>query len=382
MTPKGKSNIILKVDNEIGSCKTEWDSFLPEQSHLTSINLQPFENNSDCKSVYIRAYNQNELIGVAYCQIVVFSENEVNYDNISSKKATLGLKTFFKLSCDLSFLVCGNMFRTSFQGFYIKDISVTVFEILRQFQTEYSTTYKLSGLIVKESFSIATDDEYKSQGFMELGEDSMMRMEIKEDFKTLDGYSKKLSKKYRKRFQKIQNDGKDLIIKDFEKTDLEEKKDQIFKLYKQTLQNQTIKIGKLLPNYYIDSYYSLGDKFSFKGIYENEELIAFMTFISINNECIDVHYVGFDYKKNEQYSLYFNILFWALEVAILGNYKYIRFGRTAETAKMSLGAVPIPQNNYVFFINSALKLSFKTFRNIFLNKNLKALQVRSPFKTE
>jgi hypothetical protein len=67
-------------------------------------------------------------------------------------------------------------------------------------------------------------------------------------------------------------------------------------------------------------------------------------------------YIGFDYKRNTELQLYFNILFFGVEQAILEHKPNAIFGRTALDAKARLGCKPRYQSTFAFVRNRWIRM--------------------------
>lgn len=99
----------------------------------------------------------------------------------------------------------------------------------------------------------------------------------------------------------------------------------------------------------------------------------------IFNSILDANYVGINYEFNNEYALYQRMLYDYIEFAIQRNCSELRFGRTAEEIKSSVGANPVPMKLFI------------RHRNPIANRILKAIvgtikpsehELRKPFKLE
>jgi hypothetical protein len=66
-------------------------------------------------------------------------------------------------------------------------------------------------------------------------------------------------------------------------------------------------------------------------------------------------YIGFDYDRNAALYLYFNILFFSLEQAILLKKKNLVLGRTALDAKARLGCRPRYLSTFLYIKNRNIR---------------------------
>jgi hypothetical protein len=92
-------------------------------------------------------------------------------------------------------------------------------------------------------------------------------------------------------------------------------------------------------------------------------------------------YIGFDYSKNEELQLYFNILFFTVEQAISLRKKKLVLGRTALEAKARLGCRPKYLSTYLYIRNPAIRQVINR-----LQQNINSMEGewenRHPFKAK
>jgi hypothetical protein len=72
-------------------------------------------------------------------------------------------------------------------------------------------------------------------------------------------------------------------------------------------------------------------------------------------DVFDMFYIGFDYAKNERFQLYFNILYFSVEQAILHRKKQLVLGRTALEAKARIGCKPVYLSTFLFIKNTLVR---------------------------
>jgi hypothetical protein len=142
---------------------------------------------------------------------------------------------------------------------------------------------------------------------------------------------------------------------------------------------QTIKLGTINTNYFYNLKNTLQDKFEFHGLYLDDKMVGFYTYIFYEKE-METHYIGLDYDINHTHNTYFALLFLGVKKLIERGFTTLELGRTAKEAKANLGAVPKQIYNYIYiknrFANMALQLILKRFNK---EENSKELN-RNPFK--
>jgi hypothetical protein len=116
----------------------------------------------------------------------------------------------------------------------------------------------------------------------------------------------------------------------------------------------------------------------FQGVFHEGKMVGF-TSAFINQNEFEVQYVGIDYAVNEELGVYQRMLVEFLKKGIELGVERIGYGRTAEQAKSSLGAVPVEMRLYT------------KHRNVIANKIITPVmnsvvptefELRSPFKAQ
>ena len=242
------------------------------------------------------------------------------------------------MSCGLNFLVCGNVYRPNQEGYFFENglTKEEVFEAFIAYIEGLEKKIGFAGILIKECST-----PLLSEGrFTPIKQDVSMEMTINTDWLTIGDYVEDLDKKYRKRFQKIQESGAELEKRELNSNELQHFQKQMFELYNQVYSTQDFKLTDITKAYFINLKNILGEKLKIYGFFKNDELLAFTTHIYNENHQMEIHYIGLNYESNKKYNLYFNILQFGLEKAIIDRQESLELGRTAHVAKASLGAKP------------------------------------------
>ena len=281
------------------------------------------------------------------------------------------------MRCGLDFLVCGNIFRPNQEGYYFSNglTKETVFEEFISYIEDLEKEIGFAGILIKECNS-PLDREGK---FTPIKQDVSMEMTLNSDWLTIGDYVEDLDKKYRKRFQKIQESGAELEKRELSSNELLNFQKPMFELYNQVYNTQDFKLTNITEAYFINLKEVLGEKLKIYGFFKDGELLAFTTHIYNENQQMEIHYIGLNYEWNKKYNLYFNILQFGLEKAIIDRQKSLELGRTAHVAKASLGAKPTPNYNYVYFKKHIYSWSFQLFLRKMYRNIESEWQTRSPF---
>ena len=108
------------IHDSFNDIKSNWRTFLPENHHLVSEDVLAIENSqlNDIKVQYVDLFKNNTWIGVAYIQCLNF--NTKHYKNKTFDHPLFDPIKTCLIGRKVQFLICGNLFRVKFQGFYFK----------------------------------------------------------------------------------------------------------------------------------------------------------------------------------------------------------------------------------------------------------------------
>lgn len=372
------SKLSISEYDSIDEVSQLWDFLLPENHSLFSKNLKVLElcKPDDMVFKYLLIHKNDFLIGVVYLQHLKITSNHFNGTAID--KPGLG---WLKKCVNNQFsdvLICGNLFRIHFPGYFFKDEKNEglIFEILTDYLNSGAEKKKFCGVLLKDS-----PHQFAHTGkFKPYHDDVTMEIEIDEQWTSIDDYKTLLSKKYKQRFVKIINAKKAIDVKEFILEDIENNSSQIEQLYLNVALKQSLRIGFVNAAYFVEMKRRHGVSFVFKGYFLDNKLIAFSSHLLYENNTMEIHFIGLDYEYNKSHCLYFNILFDGLEIAILNKTKRLELGRTARVAKVSLGAEPVEVYNYIFLRKGIPSMAFSFFNSWFVKNLGDDWKQRNPFK--
>jgi hypothetical protein len=371
--------ISIKSVNNIAACKAVWDDFLPEVHHLNERHLLQIEkaNIPDIENHYLQIFLKNKLIGIAYLQLFKFNHTHVSFNTPPTIQSRL-LKFFLPKSLQL--LVCGNLFRIDFQGFYFKNEqhNACIFEAINLF-TKQNKRLNPYGIIVKDCKDVFLAEKYASSGYYFFNGDVTMEITRRQDWHTFEDYLNDLTKKYFKRAKKIMLAFDAVQTKELNATEILENSSEIERLYLNVVNKQKIRLGIVNAAYLYELKYDLGHDFELHALYFNNIMIGFYTYIFYNNE-METHYIGLDYSYNNSHKIYFNILFLSVKKMIERKFEKLELGRTAKEAKANLGAFPKQIFNYVKVNNLLAKIAMQYFLKKFNRSENQLQSERSPLK--
>jgi len=128
----------------------------------------------------------------------------------------------------------------------------------------------------------------------------------------------------------------------------------IFALYQQVSGTQKVRVGLLNAEFLPGLKSGHGDHLRVWGFYAGDALVAFAS-AWVHPDRFDMFYIGFDYARNAEFQLYFNILFFAVEQAIRFRAAKLVLGRTALEAKARVGCRPEYLNTFLYVTNPLLR---------------------------
>jgi len=371
--------ISINCESKISACKDLWDDFLPETHHLKQRHLLQLEkaNIPDIENYYLQIFLEKKLIGLAYLQLFRFNHTHLNFSSPQTIQSRL-IKLFLPRSLHL--LICGNLFRINFQGFYFKNEqhNAFIFEAIKLF-TRQNRELKPYGIIVKDCAEIFLEEKYANSKYHFFNSDVTMEITRRQHWKTFDDYLNDLTRKYFKRAKKIIQAFEAVQTKELNPAEILEHAAEIDRLYLNVVDKQTIKLGIVNATYLYELKVDLEQDFELHAIYLNNIMIGFYSYIFYKNE-METHYIGLDYHYNNIHKTYFNILFLSVQKMIERKYDKLELGRTAKEAKANLGAIPKQIFNYVKINNPLAKIALQYYLKKFNQSENHLQSERSPLK--
>lgn len=367
----------VEVYAAITPVKSEWDEFHVNESWLKSEQLAALEtaNPSDMEFRYALIKREGKLVACAYLQLVNFSRK--NFSEHGPPLVLPALKLFFSLK-KVRLLFCGNIFRVDFPCLHIREDFIRFDEAVHIIQVIGEK--ERSMLLMMKEMNLPREEiiVLEKNGFRKYEEDMTMALELDRKWNSFQDYYHSLTKKYRKRLRIIRNAKTELVQKKLSRDEIRKLVPEIGKLFNQTASKQFLKMGIIDERYFTAMSDAFGENFFINGYFLDDRLVAFASHL-IHEQMLEVHYIGIDYTLNEKYSLYFNILYDGVELAIAMKKKILELGRTAREAKASVGCKPVPSYDYLFVRNRFINFLVSVFENIFLDKMGDEWKNRNPF---
>jgi hypothetical protein len=371
--------ISIKHVRQIAGQNILWDDFLPEGHHLKTRHLLALENAvlPGIENNYLQIFLKDKLIGLAYLQLYKFTHTNLNFENPDSLQCRA---VKFILPKEVNLLICGNLFRINFQGFYFKNEQHNhfIFDAIELY-IKQAGRQNPAGIIIKDCKDVFLEEKYTASKYHFFNGDVTMEITRRQHWNSFDDYLNDLTKKYYKRAKKIIQAFEGVVTKELSAAEILENAASIDQLYRHVVNKQQVRIGTVNAGYLHQLKSDLDHRFELHAIYLNNVMIGFYTYIFYNHE-METHYIGLNYTYNDTHKVYFNILFLSIQKMIDRKYEKLELGRTAKEAKANLGAIPKQIFNYVQVKNLFAKIALRYFLKRFnLSENQKQLE-RSPLK--
>ena len=340
-------NFEISIYNSLEkTISARWDEM--KSNSLRSYYLQFIEesNPGDLNFRYIIieeiAGAEKEICGILYFQLLKFTKKNIQFNNSFFLSMLASIVLIFR---PFNFLVCGNLFAVNFPALCFKEEKIKRSQLL-EIITEIHKSEKSDVLILKDlddNFSPSLMEKFSLTPYKT---DVTMSLSMDPEWNTIDDYIKYLTKKYKKRTEKIIEAGKKMILKELNAEEILTESKQIRNLFNQVVSNQTVRMGLIGENYFYEYKNRFPEEFTFIGYYYNSNLVAFTTYIE-HSKILEIHYIGINYTFNKSFMIYFNILLNGLERAIQYKKEHLELGRTAREAKANIGGKAVYFNDYI-----------------------------------
>jgi FtsZ-binding cell division protein ZapB len=267
-----------------------WSDILPKAHHLVSADIRALEEScpEDIGFRYVNIYEDGQLIGLMYLQMLTFNHRHFDHQLLDRPIIRLFKPLILRQSTEV--MVCGNLFRVDFQGFYFVDKArkEMVFNCLLEYRKTMNTPSRISGILVKDCSKEFDQIQFGCHSFRSFTQDLTMELSIHPKWQTFKDYTNDLSRKYRQRAAKIQSAAKDIQLIDLSLEELIQHKDEIETLYRNILRKQNLALGIINSEYFIRMKSLLGNDFKVFTYQLEGRILAFSSHIYYpKKECME-----------------------------------------------------------------------------------------------
>lgn len=319
---------------------------------------------------YVSVHEGKEMVGVFHFQLIPINRKSL----LSRIRDRPYHRLFAAMSKLLDLLLCSNLVSSRKNALLVfgnacisgpygmictKDnelvLSSFLPDALSLMKRSAGPAFRIVGIVSKD-YPEGQNPHRKMLGhrrFMRLFMDPIMHMDIRPDWTNLQDYAQDLSSKYRMRFNKALKKIEYCEWKELDEEWMRRERITIDNLYQQVQENAPLRLVDHSAFYLIALKKNLKGKLRFLALYENGQMLAFVTAIR-NGDELEAHHIGFEYALNKSHSLYLNILYAYIDIAIGMRCRSLCFGRTAMEIKSTVGAVPQDYETHLRLENPVL----------------------------
>ena len=358
--------------------KSVWNELLTEQDFFISpacVQILEAEHEKEIEPLYILIKNEGELVGIVYAQLFHINGNKLKeYINNGNSNFNIlnEIKVFLANRINVKVGFLGNVFLTNEESYKLSNGSINdqhLPHILELITAETEAKFILIPDTFEKSIPLVKSNTKKI--FIEPD----MQLSIPESWNSFDDYLNAISSKYKKRYRGVLKKSASLVKKDLSPSDLKQSSATMKVLFDNVFHKSKFNAAK----FNTDVFYDLKlvkENVSIFGYYLEDKLVGFASEISTNG-VLYAHFVGIDYKYNNEYEIYNRMLYEQIKFAIDNKLGFIKFGRTASEFKSTIGAIPHKGYGYIYHPCKTVIIAASPILSLLKPKNWTQ---RNPFK--
>jgi hypothetical protein len=365
----------------VAGLPADWDDCLPAGHFLRASSLRVHEQ-SRAPHVAVRYALLRTAEGkAARAAFQVLSVRPEHVSSESLSKWQYAAWKIFTTTTHPRLLVGGQLFRHDVETVHF-DERVTAYDAFVWYRSALRAATRQCGVqavLVKDPpEQLVPLFMHNAPDYLLLRNDSSMQLALPPEWQSMHDYEKSLKHKYAQRLRKVRQPWGALDIRELDGAEVQAASSDIYALYLQVTDHQCVRMGLLSEAFIpmLKSYY--GDQLKVWGVYEGGRMVAFAS-AWVESGRFDMFYIGFDYARNSELQLYFNILFFAIEQAIVLRKPLLVLGRTALEAKARVGCRPVYLNSFLHIRNPLLRGIVSALQNK-LGESGSEWEQRHPFR--
>ncbi|MFY0643246.1 MAG: GNAT family N-acetyltransferase [Bacteroidia bacterium] len=335
----------------------DWNVLVQDENiYLSHAYLRSLENSVEgLEYRYALIYNQElKPVMAAYFQVVDVDNLDEYYKKFLLQYANESVLDKILPSVGLQLIICGNLFICGENGYSFdesidlekaNDLLAKAFDRVSKAITSKGKT---SLMLIKELYpeNDPSMNAFSEDKFHPFHIDCNMVLNLQEDWNSMEDYYGSMTSKFRTKANKIMRSSADLRIREFNASDIRAHAAIVDQLHQNVVDKADFSLGELNSLSFAALKENLLDAFSFMAYFYKDELIGFSVGL-IGKGVLDAAHVGINYEFNTTKSLYQRMLHDFVRLAIERNITQVRFGRTAEQLKSTLGAIPVNMRLYI-----------------------------------
>ena len=345
--------------------------------------LEAFESsNPNIDFRYIVISSEDKAIALALIQTIELSI-DVILKNIKLSKFIKRIFNFFFCNNPIRIMFCGNIFLSGEHGIYmcndvdkvsvLNTIALTIKYIAKQCKP-------LHAIFIKDYLKSSLDymGKLKNYGYTAMQVEPNLIVRLDKNWNNFSAYRDNLKSKYRVKVNRADAMSSALTDKLFAESDFATYKNELQKLYENTIANANFNAQVLNLDTYIKLRAIYHENFIVKAYFYNDKLVGFLSALANNNH-LDAHFIGLDYELNKTYAIYPRILNDYIRIGIEKKVSHINLGRTASEIKTTIGANPVDLTCFIRHRRSLLNTLLKP---LIKNVKIKSFKQHQPFKNK
>jgi len=317
-------------------------------------------NINDCRFFYPVVYDEGEIIAHATCYYIS-TELDAFAQGVVKNMVSL-IRRRWKGFFILRTLECGTPVAAGNTISFRKDVDrVAILDLLCREIERLAGELRVKVVLFRDFYDEELElfDYFTLVGYTKIHNLPSTKIEIR--WKNFDEYLDSMRSQYKykiiKRMKKCKKDINIQLVKDFSGY-----KNELEKLWMNVYNNaKEYKRERLTTVFFENMDKYLQDRSAIILAKRNSVSVGFALLLYDNKILIPLFF-GLDYAYNEEYCVYFNLMYKAIEVGINEGMKSIDMGITTLIPKKDIGCVITPLNMYMKHLNPFLnKVVPKTF---------------------
>lgn len=329
-----------------------WDQLAGDNPGLSRAQLAFYESTSlpDINTCYAGLTDGGKLVAIACFQVLKINSRHINRDLSKGIRKLLLPRLLDAVRPRL--LVAGQLFRHDVQHFYAPLLSNM--EAYRAYDQMIMAVLQQTcsmAVLVKDlpAYLVAYFQNFAPR-YTLLRNDISMQLELDPAWNDFPDYEGSLKHKYAQKLRKVRGAGSSLEIRSLSVKEVLEQSADLYRLYLQVSKKQVVSLGFLNEAFLPALKAQNPDELRVWGFYEQGKMVAFAS-AWLKEDTFDMFYIGFDYTRNNELQLYFNILYFSVGQAIAHRKSRLILGRTALEAKARLGCIPEYLHTFLYIRN-------------------------------
>ena len=329
------------------------------------------ESNKHLTFFYVVVHDDSgQPIALATCQVIDFYMDSLQTENQGVLHAIACFGRQLKIlpkEKPLKILNCGNSFVSGEHGIFIKSsqdkrkvLRSIVKEVLRYSEEHFD--FAIDIFLMKDFLeeSLPMSNELISKGYYAFNVEPNMKLQLDSNWNSFDDYLQALKTKFRVKAKKALKISAELEIRKIDADNFDTYLKPMTELYLTVASNASFNLGEFNLKTYKGLKQRLGNDYILQSYWYQNKMVGFLSGV-INQNQLDAHFVGIDYKLNRSLGIYQRMLYDYIDTAIKNKLNIVNFGRTASEIKSSVGAVPEHLTIYIRHKKSITNKFLKLF---------------------